>query len=148
MREINLKFSERESPHWILSSLGASVLEVILRTHALASQDEYLLFAQGLWGKFCDFAPISWFNLTSGQGGPKMRVKRFSNEAGHKLCFAKLDAAQHCFLLEKCRGRYRLYQMYVKDRVEADKGYYSPKVGALWVACQKRPRRPGRTEGG
>ena len=106
-KEGNLRNSTRDDPHWWVSGKGFSVLEKILVTPHLYNEDTCNKFAQSLWD--CFFETVPALQLSR-------QVRNLILDApGHKIYWLDMDAVQHHVIIEKCRGRYRIYQSYIKE---------------------------------
>ena len=144
-KEANLVRTKRDSVVWQISHAkgvkggkGPSVWETIQGTPHLAQQEYCDEFCQGLWN--CFFETIPGIPLTIDHG---MKWRReLLTASGHKIFYLSLEAVQHYLLIEKCCGRYRVFQSYVK--ISEDTGY----TAGEWCRLDALPRNKTHKKNG
>lgn len=112
VKESNLTLSDRDSEAWRASKIdgGYSLLEKIRATDYLTNLQDCHEFCQGVWD--CLSETIPGVPLTVDHGN---RIRdEILDATGHKLFWLQLEGIQHHVLIEKCNGRYRVFQCYVK----------------------------------
>lgn len=123
VREVNIQYSMRDSPHWrfdeSLISGGLSLLERIRNDSRLSRMHNCYDFAKALWGCFFETIPGLYLTIDHGLEARKLII----GADGRKVYFLELEAIQHYLIVEKCRGRYRIYQAYIKDKNIPRMGY-------------------------
>lgn len=113
VKETNLKKTNRDSKHWRIAVSGdISILEQIRADPNLANLNRCDELARGIWNLF--FETIPGMPLTLDHGF-EMRKEIVKDSKGHTIYWLEMDAIQHQFIIEKCRGRYRVFQAFVDD---------------------------------
>lgn len=113
VKDVNLKKSG-DSEHWKIDPLGTSLLEQIVKNPVFGAIDQCDTFAEVIWNTFFETIPAMPLTVDDG-----FKMRESVKEAkGHKLFWFSMDAIQHHVIVEKCRGRYRLFQAHV-DEVSA-----------------------------
>jgi hypothetical protein len=117
IKEENFSLS-RDSPHWIIdANSNLSILERICVDAELGQEDHCDKFCQNIWDGLFETIPTVPLTIDHGM---RHRETAFKQMKGHKLFWLSMDAIQHHLIIEKCRGRYRVFQAYV---CENDMGF-------------------------
>ncbi len=96
----------QDSKHWkIQVCLNQSIYEIITQS-PMGDLEDCDKFCKALWGYLLDIAPAA--RLT------KHMQNEICRATGHKLFWLGCEAIMHHMLIEKCRGRYRVFQAYVE----------------------------------
>ena len=105
-KESNLHLSE-DSEHWKTKLDNSSIQEII--TSTTVGDHEYCEeFVKSVWDKFFETVPAMLLDEKA------LRMIASDTElTGRKIFWICCEAIMHHFLIEKCRGRYRIYQAYV-----------------------------------
>lgn len=114
VREQNIRVSSRDSPHWQIKDLpgNLSVLELIRTDARLSRMTACDEFARALWAAFFETTPGLPLKFVPGNDWRKKII----GAAGHMMWYLELDGMMHHLIIEKCRGRYRIYQSNVINR--------------------------------
>lgn len=105
----NLVPSE-DSKHWKLEAAeGLSIREMITKYKPLRQMEDCEVFCKTIWDQFFESIPSLPLDQDAFQ-------HICSNDvSGHKIYWLRCDAIMHHMIIEKSRGRYRIFQAYIGE---------------------------------
>lgn len=122
-KESNFSLSERDSEIWRNQAIrqggdGISVWEFILQSPQIAGEDYCDKVCMKIWESLAEPVPSSPLTIDHDMNFRKELL----STTGHKIYWLELEAVQHHLIIEKCGGRYRVFQSYIQDGLESS-GY-------------------------
>jgi len=113
----NLKASQ-DLTEWAIPDYGGTILELLKdpRKQAIANEDNCGLFAEKLWCEMAEKGPSHPLTIDHNLNWRQEII----GAEGRKFYWIGMVAIGHHLLIEKCNGRYRIYQAYIQT---GDSGY-------------------------